>query len=108
MCIKIKPYSFSVAMALAWAIFVVPSGETQTNAFMYQGQLMNNGQPANRNYDITFTLFGYNQYGFPVGPVLTNLNTPVSADLLSVTMASARLPISNNQFSFLTLALRGS
>jgi hypothetical protein len=81
--IKIKPYSFGVAMALAWAIVGVSRGQAQTNAFTYQGQLMNNGQPATGNFDITFTLFGYNQYGFPVGPVLTNLNTPVNGGLFS-------------------------
>jgi hypothetical protein len=75
-----------MVVVLAWAAFAVHSGYAQGTAFSYQGQLMNNGQPANGNFDITFTLFGYNQYGFPVGPVVTNSDTPVSTGLFSTTL----------------------
>ena len=81
-----KTYLFGVALALAWAISAVSSGYAQTNAFTYQGQLMDNGQPANGNYDFTFTLFAFNRYRFPVGPVATNLDTPVNGGLFSTTL----------------------
>ncbi|HEY3855602.1 MAG TPA: hypothetical protein VGO67_14520 [Verrucomicrobiae bacterium] len=71
---------------LAWVAFTGPNCYAQGTAFSYQGQLMNNGQAASGNYDITFTLFAYSQYGFPVGPVLTNIDTPVSGGLFSTTL----------------------
>lgn len=75
-----------MAIALGWAAFAGQSGFGQGTAFSYQGQLLNNGQSANGTYDITFTLFASNQYGFPVGPVLTNLGTPVSQGLFFATL----------------------
>jgi hypothetical protein len=78
--------SWRVAAALASVAFAGPSIHAHGTAFTYQGQLMNNGQPAIGNYDITFTLFAYSQYGFPVGPVLTNIDTPVSSGLFSTTL----------------------
>ncbi|HEX3718511.1 MAG TPA: sialidase family protein [Verrucomicrobiae bacterium] len=75
-----------VAAVVMEAAIAIPSVHAQGTAFTYQGQLMNNGQPANGNYDITFTLFGYSQYGFPVGSPVTNLDTSVSAGLFTATL----------------------
>jgi len=72
---------FIGALTLVWTSFVGPSAYAQGTAFSYQGHLMNNGLPANGNYDLTFTLFPYSEYGFPAGPVLTNLDTPVTGGL---------------------------
>jgi len=83
---RINLHLCRLAVAFVWAAFVIQCGYAQGTAFSYEGQLLSNGQPANGNYDITFTLFAYSQYGFPVGPVLTNLDTPVSGGLFSATL----------------------
>ena len=70
--------------AFIWLLASVASGHAQGTAFTYQGQLMNNGQPANGNYDIVFTLFATNQAGSAIAPGQTNLNVPVSNGLFSV------------------------
>jgi hypothetical protein len=47
---------------------------------------MDTGQPANGNYDMTFTLFPSSQFGAAVGPILTNLNTSVGGGHFSATL----------------------
>jgi Chaperone of endosialidase len=60
--------------------------EGQGTAFTYQGRLNDTGNPANGNYDLTFTLFGVSSGGSViVGPV-TNSATPVSNGLFTVTL----------------------
>jgi hypothetical protein len=49
--------------------------QSQT-AFTYQGQLTDNGSPANGLYDFTFQLFDGATNGNGVGPILTNSATP--------------------------------
>jgi hypothetical protein len=83
---KINLHSFLSAVILAWTAFGSQRSYAQGTAFSYQGQLMNNGQPAGGKYDLTFTLFSYDEYGFPVGPVLTNLYTPVNGGLFYATL----------------------
>jgi hypothetical protein len=79
--------SCGVAAVFAWASsFCVDNAYTQGTAFTYQGQLINNGLPANGNYDLTFTLFAQSQNGVAISPILTNLNTPVTAGLFSATV----------------------
>src|SRR5713226_8287480 len=55
-------------------VFASPLG----TAFTYQGRLLDSGLPANGNYDVRFILFDYDMFGFPVGPILTNLNLAVN------------------------------
>jgi hypothetical protein len=75
-----------LAVVLALTMFHVPISRAQGTAFTYQGQLMNNGQLANGNYDFTFPLFATNQGGSAVAPVVTNLNTSVSGGLFLATL----------------------
>jgi len=77
---------FLGVFALVGILFVGPNSNAQGTAFSYQGHLMNNGLPANGNYDLMFTLFPYSEYGFPAGPVLTNLDTPVTGGLFYTTL----------------------
>ena len=77
---------FLGVFALVGILFVGPNSNAQGTAFSYQGHLMNNGLPANGNYDLTFALFPYSEYGFPAGPVLTNLDTPVTGGLFYTTL----------------------
>src|SRR5208282_3797061 len=61
LCFILLPSAFSLS------IFA------QGTAFMYQGQLQNNGSPASGTYNLEFTLFGTNTTGVPIaGPVITN------------------------------------
>jgi hypothetical protein len=75
-----------LAVVLALTMFHVPISRAQGTALTYQGQLMNNGQIANGNYDFTFTLLATNQGGSAVASVVTNLNTSVSGGLFLATL----------------------
>lgn len=56
----------------------------QGTAFTYQGQLANNGLPANGSFDLTFTLFATNSAGSPFAGPVTNSATAVSNGLFTV------------------------
>jgi Chaperone of endosialidase len=58
----------------------------QATAFTYQGQLQNNGAPANGTYDLQFVLFTTNQFGSPATPVLTNAAVSVNNGLFTTTL----------------------
>jgi hypothetical protein len=59
----------------------------QGTAFTYQGQLQNNGGPANGYFDFTFALFNTNAGGpIQVGGTLTNLDVGVTNGLFTVTL----------------------
>jgi hypothetical protein len=61
--------------------------EAQGTAFTYQGQLQNNGSPANGNYDFTFTLFNTSSTNSGrVGNTLTNLSVSVINGLFTTTL----------------------
>ena len=52
----------------------------------YQGRLIDSGQPANGSYDLSFNLFNFTTGGIPIAAGFTNLNTPVSNGLFTVTL----------------------
>jgi hypothetical protein len=58
----------------------------QSNAFTYQGRLNSNSGLANGNYDFQFILFNVSQFGFPVGPILTNANVAVNEGIFTTTL----------------------
>src|SRR5260221_3297250 len=58
----------------------------QGTAFTYQGRLNDGANPANGNYDLTFTLFGVSSGGSAVSGPVTNSATPVSNGLFTVTI----------------------
>jgi hypothetical protein len=62
------------------------TARAQGTAFTYQGQLSNSGSPANGSYDFQFMLFNVEQFGFPVGPVLTNSAVSVINGLFGATL----------------------
>jgi hypothetical protein len=64
----------------------VHQAAAQGTAFTYQGQLQNNGAPANGTYDLQFVLFKVNQFGFPAAPILTNATVPVNNGLFTTTL----------------------
>jgi len=53
--------------------------------FNYQGQLLDNGSPANGNYDITISPYFFNSGGSVEGMVSEHLNTPVTNGLFTLT-----------------------
>jgi hypothetical protein len=55
----------------------------QGTAFTYQGQLENNGSPANGSYDLTFTLYVTNSGGTALTDPVTNLATSVTNGLFT-------------------------
>jgi len=58
----------------------------QGTAFTYQGQLADNGAPANGNYDLLFSLYNANSGGSQVGATLTNTAIAVSNGLFTATL----------------------
>ncbi len=58
----------------------------QGTAFTYQGQLRNNGSPANGSYDFQFMVFNSSASGTQQGPTLTTNATAVSNGLFTVTL----------------------
>ncbi len=64
----------------------LPDANAQGTAFSYQGQLANNGSPANGSYDLQFTLFTTNATGVAVFGPVTNSATTVSNGLFTTTI----------------------
>jgi len=58
----------------------------QGTMFTYQGRLNSGGSPANGNYDFQFILFNVAQFGFPVGPILTNSALSVTDGLFTAAL----------------------
>jgi hypothetical protein len=73
-------------LTLACLSSSLPPAFAQGTAFTYQARLQNNGTPANGSYDLKLSLFPTNQFGLPVGPVLTNIAVPVNNGLFTTTL----------------------
>jgi hypothetical protein len=73
----------AAAGALCWSQATVLAGTVGT-AFMYQGQLKEDGAPANGDYDFLFKLFDAEGGPAQVGDEVTVDNWPVSNGLFSV------------------------
>ena len=69
---------FTVLLLLSQAV-----AGTLGSAFTYQGRLTDSGQPANRNYDLRFRLFGVAAGGSVVAGPVTQDNVPVTDGLLN-------------------------
>lgn len=64
----------------------VLTASAQTTAFSYQGQLNDNGSPANGAYDMQFKLFDALNIGTQVGSTVTLTNVTVSNGVFTVTL----------------------
>jgi hypothetical protein len=60
------------------------SAVAQGTAFTYQGQLQNNGGPANGSYNLTFSLYNTNTSGVAIAGPVTNTAVAVSNGLFTV------------------------
>ena len=67
-------------------LIVTNSLQAQGTAFTYQGQLANNGLPANGSFDLTFSLFDASNGVGQVGTTLTNSAVAVSNGLFNVAL----------------------
>jgi hypothetical protein len=73
----------SGAALCSWCVTISPVF-AQSTAFTYQGRLIDNGQPANGNYDLVFSLFPASTGTNQIGGWITNSATPVSSGLFTV------------------------
>jgi trimeric autotransporter adhesin len=86
---KSKPHRSLIVLAtlaLSTLNFELSTALAQGTAFIYQGQLMDSGAPANGLYDLQFSIYNTNLGGTPAGPILTNAATAVSNGLFTVTL----------------------
>jgi hypothetical protein len=78
---------FQHLFSLLAVLASVHQASAQGTAFTYQGQLQNNGSPANGSYDFTFSLFNNSSTNTgQVGGTLTNLDAGVTNGLFTVTL----------------------
>lgn len=71
--------------ALATLLYSTQAAPLGT-AFTYQGRLVDNGSPANGNYDLRFTLYDALSAGGTIGIPIANAPTVVSNGLFTVTL----------------------
>jgi len=73
-------------MAALMGVAFITTLHAQSSAFTYQGQLADNGSPANGFYDLTFSVWTNSAGPAQVGDTITNLAVPVSDGLFTVTL----------------------
>jgi hypothetical protein len=79
----VAPLALTLLFALNSQLSTV---RAQGTAFTYQGQLQNNGSPANGSYDLTFTLYNASSGGIGLFGPLTNSATAVTNGLFTTTL----------------------
>src|ERR1035438_1990629 len=83
---KIKLVAILALAMLSALNSQLSTASAQGTAFTYQGQLQNNGSPANGSYDLTFTLYSLKSGGIGVYGPLTNSTTGVTNGLFTTTL----------------------
>src|ERR1051325_8987405 len=83
---KIFTLSVTALSAVLTPELRLPSAAAQGTAFTYQGQLRDNGAPANGIYDLRFTIYDLNSGGNIAGGPLTNFSVGVSNGLFTVVL----------------------
>lgn len=82
-----KSRAIFVLLLLASVGMQAVSASPQLSNFTYQGQLQQNGQAANGNFDLTFALFDASSAGSQQGSTTIYSNYPVSGGLFSVSLS---------------------
>ena len=82
---KIISLSLITMFAVVFTSSVLAGSFFINQTFNYQGQLLDNGSPANGNYDITISAFFAGSNGTVQGQVSEHLNTPVTNGLFTLT-----------------------
>ncbi|MCX8155410.1 MAG: hypothetical protein N3J91_02960 [Verrucomicrobiae bacterium] len=88
-------------LSLTLTLAAAPLG----SAFLYQGRLTQQGQPAQGLYDLTFTLFDTPSGGAPLAGPITNLQVSVSNGLFSAEVDFGPAPF-NGTALWLAVAVR--
>jgi hypothetical protein len=86
---RFKPLFFAIAALLGVGtanVTAAPAG-AQLPDFMYQGKLDQNDNPANGNYDLTFSLWDAATGGNRIGDVISEPGYPVQHGLFSINLA---------------------
>ena len=101
---KTKLFAGSFVLAV-WYTFLPMPLQAQGTAFSYQGQLNNNGSPANGSYDIQFALYATNTNGTPVAGPVTNLAIGVTNGIFA-TVIDFGSGVFNGSSNWLDIAVR--
>jgi hypothetical protein len=67
-----KHIRYILVSSMLLVALIAPDASAQSSSFGYQGRLLNNGQPAEGSYELTFSLFGASTGGGPIAPIVTN------------------------------------
>lgn len=78
--------SLSMLVTALTTLFYSTHAAPLGTAFTYQGRLVDNGGPANGNYDLRFTLYDALSAGSTIGIPIANAPTAVSNGLFTVTL----------------------
>jgi hypothetical protein len=76
----------ALAAVLGSLLISIQPAPAQGTAFTYQGELNNNGSPANGSYDLQFSLFDAATNGDQIGGTVTNLAVGVTNGLFTTTI----------------------
>jgi hypothetical protein len=76
--VKSKQRSLIILWLFAALFIQLSTAHAQGTAFTYQGQLANNGYPANGTYDLSFALFTTNSGGIAIAGPVTNSTVTVN------------------------------
>src|SRR5262249_32372944 len=79
-------FSLRTAVTFFCALATTGAAFAQGTAFIYQGRLTDNGQPATGIYDLRSTIYDDATTGNPVSLTLTNLGVPVANGVFTVTL----------------------
>ena len=86
-CVLMKTHRLFINCAVTVLLAVaLPQAFAQGTAFLYQGRINDGANPANGSYDMTFSLYPLASGGSQVGPSLTNLATPVTNGVFSLSL----------------------
>jgi len=102
---KIISFNLMLMLISIYASHVLAGSSSINQTFNYQGQLLDNGSPANGNYDITISGFFSSTGGTVQGLVSEHLNIPVSNGLFTLTDVDIVDPLGVNPLDGLELFL---
>ncbi|HZS47855.1 MAG TPA: tail fiber domain-containing protein [Blastocatellia bacterium] len=97
---------FSRPGVLFIMLMLTVSVSAQTTAFTYQGQLSNNGVPANGSFDLQFSLFDLAQNGSQQGGTVTLTNISVVNGLFTVQLDFGSNVFTDNSAQFMQIGVR--
>lgn len=95
-----------VGTLLLLGICGAASVRAQTSAFTYQGKLSDAGNPANGQYDLSFSLFDAQAAGNQLGSTVALENVTVSNGIFTVTLDFGSSPFTGGAGKYLEIGVR--